>query len=169
VFGVQNGGEARALRPKALYEPHWSFSTVLHGVEVSRLDCVCPYVWWCPETCMVRRKRSDRKPCTSQTGRFSTVLIHKQAKFSYGCHTCQYIRSWFNLQEINEKWSILSEMWKITRDFPEWLRIQLSNQSDITSNLHQQWCFENENKLWLHESAVQKQTNGKFFQIALIN
>ena len=71
VFGVQNGGEARALGSKVLYEPNWSFST---------------------------------------------VLIHKQAKFSYGCHTCQYIhhntllRSWFNLQEINEKWSILSEM-----------------------------------------------------------
>ena len=62
VFGVQNGGEARALGPKVLYEPNWLFSTVLHGVEVSRLDCVCPYVLWCPETCMARRKRSDRKP-----------------------------------------------------------------------------------------------------------
>jgi len=28
-----------------------TISDIAHGVEVPRLDCVCPYAW-CPETCM---------------------------------------------------------------------------------------------------------------------
>ena len=62
------------LNKKHVIDPKTT-SDVVHGVEVSRLDCVCP--WWCPEP---RRgtsaERSDRKPCTNRTALVVSVLFY---------------------------------------------------------------------------------------------